>query len=368
MLKPDYDRSILSISSSILKKYGLVGNYLSLKELDKELEGDYKNIVLLILDCMGSEILELHQEETKFLRSHLLTNVTSVFPPTTAAATTAYHSGLSPLESGWVGWMPYFKEYDRMIELFSGCDFYTGENIVKNGEINCLKYETIYDKIIKKNKDVKFTKVFPDFERDDNSFEKIVDGIKTVCNNSCKNIISAYWTEPDSSIHKYGTKSLEVAKQLKNINDNLENLVKELKNTILIISADHGGKDVEVVYLNEYKDIDDCLIRPPSIESRFVSFFVKDDKKEEFKKLIINNFGDKFLIYSKEEFFKLGLLGRGVKHPRIDDFIGDFILIGDSNLDIRYIIDDKRKKIVKGDHSGITKEEMMVPVIVIKEK
>ena len=47
MLKPDYKRSILSISSSILKKYGLESIYPSLKELDEILEGNYKNVVYL---------------------------------------------------------------------------------------------------------------------------------------------------------------------------------------------------------------------------------------------------------------------------------------------------------------------------------
>ena len=369
MLKPNYDRSILSISSSILKKYGLESNYPSLEELDKILEGNYKNIVYLILDALGTNILELYNEELKFLKSNLVTNVTSVFPPTTAAATIAIHSGLSPYETGWVGWMPYFKEYDRMIELFSGCDFYTGEKIIASPEEGILKYETIYEKITKKNKNIKYTKVFPDFTKKyENSFSKICDEIKKVCKDSKNNLISAYWTEPDSLIHEYGTNSIEVKQELKIINDNLEKLANELENTIIIITADYGAVDVEEIYLNEYKDIDDCLKRPPSIESRFVSFFLKENKKELFKKLINKYFKDKFLIYDKDEFLKSGLLGRGIKHERIDSYLGDVILIGNSNLNIRYTINDVKFKSLKADHSGITKDEMMVPVIVIESR
>ena len=105
---PDYDRSILSISSSIMKYYNVESNYKSLPELDKILDKKYKNIVFLILDCLGDNIIKKNLSNNSILKSNVITNVTSVFPTTTAAATTAIHSGLSPLESGWIGWMPYF--------------------------------------------------------------------------------------------------------------------------------------------------------------------------------------------------------------------------------------------------------------------
>ena len=40
------------------KKFGLERNYPSLKKLDKILEEDYNNIVYLVLDCLGTNILE----------------------------------------------------------------------------------------------------------------------------------------------------------------------------------------------------------------------------------------------------------------------------------------------------------------------
>ena len=369
MLKPDYNRSILSISSSILKKYGIKGSYPSLQELDKFFEGNYRNVVYLVLDGLGTNILELYDKELKFLKEHLITNVTSVFPPTTAAATIAIHSGLSPFETGWIGWMPYFKEYDRMIELFTGCDFYTKEKIVESLEKGCLKYETIYEQIVKNNKDINFIKAFPDFaNKTSNSFLKICEVIEKACSNKGRNLVSAYWTEPDSIIHKYGISSIEVKQALKCINNNLEKLMSKLKDTIIIITADHGAVDIEEIYLNEYKEIDDCLLRPPSIDSRFVSFFVKEDKKEIYKELITKCFKDNFLIYEKDEFLKLNLLGYGKKHERIDDYFGDFILIGNGNLNIRYTTTGIKSKSLKADHSGITKEEMQVPVIVIESK
>ena len=100
---PNYNRSILSISSSILNKFNVDVEYPTLTELDEYLKKDYQNIVFLILDCLGMSILENNLEEHSFLRKNLKTNITTVFPSTTVAATTAFHSGKSPLENGWTG-------------------------------------------------------------------------------------------------------------------------------------------------------------------------------------------------------------------------------------------------------------------------
>ena len=53
IVKPDYNRSVLSISSSIMKYYNVDSNYQSLKELDDILSKKYRNIVYLIIDGLG---------------------------------------------------------------------------------------------------------------------------------------------------------------------------------------------------------------------------------------------------------------------------------------------------------------------------
>ena len=215
---PDYDRSILSISSSIMKHYNIKSNYKSLPELDNILKKDYKNIVYLILDCLGDNILTENMPDDSILKRNKITTVTSVFPPTTTAATTAIHSGLSPLESGWIGWMPYFKEYNKAIVLFTGKDYYTDELVMEKPENNILKYESIYEKISKKNKNIKYHQCFPSFaENGSNTFEELCEKIKECCNNNDFNIISAYWDDPDHTIHYTGTNSKEVKEVLNNI-------------------------------------------------------------------------------------------------------------------------------------------------------
>ena len=126
----DYNNSILALSNSLLKYYGVHPFHPTLKILDEMLSAqNHKNIVFMIMDGMSVDNIRRHLPKDSFIASHIVTPIYSVFPPTTTAATTTFHSGLSPLESGWIGWTSYYKEYDRIIENFLNTDYYTGEKL-----------------------------------------------------------------------------------------------------------------------------------------------------------------------------------------------------------------------------------------------
>lgn len=57
ILFPDYNHSILNLITSILKYYKVSTQYNTLEKIDQFLEKQYKNIVLVILDGMGENIL-----------------------------------------------------------------------------------------------------------------------------------------------------------------------------------------------------------------------------------------------------------------------------------------------------------------------
>ncbi|MFW6287417.1 MAG: nucleotide pyrophosphatase, partial [bacterium] len=62
------------------------------------------------------------------------------------------------------------------------------------------------------------------------------------------------------------------------------------------------------------------------------------------------------------------LLGRGIAHRKISDFLGNFLACGIGNKMIRYrgFIPGK-KKYYLGQHAGFTEEEMIVPLIFIEK-
>jgi len=362
----DYDQSIVSLSNSLLRHYHVAQTHPSLKILDDVLKDDYQNVILMILDGMGSKLLADNLPEASFLRTNKKGDIYSVFPPTTAAATIAYHSALTPYESGWIGWACYYPAYNEIIENFNNISLYTGTELKTPAPADTfIKYETIYEKITKQNKDVIYHKIFPAFEKDGcETFEEMCGRISDAVKSSNKRkIISAYWTEPDHAAHYNGVQSKEVKQMLKNLDENIAKMMADLKDTVLIVSADHGLTDIDETYINDYPEIFQMLEKPLCPEARFVTFFVKDGMKEKFKKCFERLFGADFRLYEKDEFLKTGLLGKGKKHPCIDAFFGDFVAVAISNKNLRYR--SKRPfKHLMADHAGIGEAEMVIPLIV----
>ena len=98
---PDYKHCILNTITSILKYYNVETNHSSLKNLDKELEKKYRNVVFIVLDGLGEYILEDVSPNSYFSKNKI-DCVTSVYPSTTTAALTTYYSGKPPYETDWI--------------------------------------------------------------------------------------------------------------------------------------------------------------------------------------------------------------------------------------------------------------------------
>ena len=93
--------------------------FFPLDYIDKILE-DYKpkNVVTILCDGMGSNILDRMLDKDSFLIKNRLKTITSVFPATTVAATLSMLTGLNPCETGMLGWDMYYKDIDKTITVF----------------------------------------------------------------------------------------------------------------------------------------------------------------------------------------------------------------------------------------------------------
>ena len=379
IILPNYEHCILNLITSILKNYNVETKHKSLESMDNILNNKYKNVVFIILDGMGEHILE-KVSPTGYFRKKEIDCITSVYPSTTTAALTAYYSGKPPYETGWIAWSQYFKEYGRDIDMLSHRESYTSRDL-KNARINVfdttVKYKSVFEQIEEALPNIKAYEITPSYSdkrakrsiRAD-SIDEIIMNIETLCKNPDEKFILAYCDNPDGLLHKFGTDSEEVKEFIENTERKIEDMCKNLtEDTVVIISADHGHKDINKAYsILDYPEIQKCLILPPSLESRVVTFWVKEDMKEEFVKNFNKNFENDFWLMTKEEFLEKNMLGFGKKHPKIDDFIGNYIALSISDSIIKletYLTEGK--KIKKSTHCGLTKEEMEVPVIIINK-
>ena len=109
---PDYNNCVLNLITSILKYYKVQTEYEGLESLNILENNTYKNVVLVILDGMGNNLLNSISSDGFFAKNRVST-ITSVCPSTTTAAMNALYSGKPPVKTAWIAWSQYFKEYGR---------------------------------------------------------------------------------------------------------------------------------------------------------------------------------------------------------------------------------------------------------------
>lgn len=381
IVMPNYEHCILGTISSILKYYNVDTKHKSSEKLDAILnERKYKNVIFLILDGLGEHILNPISPEG-YLRKNQVDLVTSVYPSTTTAALTSYYSGKAPYETGWIAWSQYFKEYGRALDMFSHNESYLREPLKKpliDVYKTVINYESIFEQIEKASPEVKAYEIEPDYadrralrRMNANNVDELIMNIEDLCQLPDRKFILAYSDNPDGLLHKYGTTSEEV----KNFVIDTENKIQKMcekfdEDTLLIVSADHGHKDIEKAYtLLDYPEIQECLIMPASLESRVLTFWVKENMREIFVERFNKVFENEFWLMTKEDFLdKYHFLGYGDKHYKIDDFIGNYVALSVAGSIIRletFLAEGKPVK--KSTHCGLSKEEMEVPVIVVKK-
>lgn len=372
---PDYDRSILSIPASLLAHYGAETRFSHLPELDAALKTGRSKVLLVILDGLGSEVLQRTLPENAYLRRHTAATVTSVFPPTTTAATTTLYSGLPPTEHGWLGWHLYFKEYASDVTTFLSTGYYTGHRMPGPPPAAALlPYETLFEKIRRARPSVALHALcgFPAFfERGADcthrvsNFDQACASLRHICETPGEAFALLYWPQPDEAMHAHGVDSPEARDQYVRLNAALERLAAQARDALLVVVSDHGLTDApETFDLAGHPEVMDMLVMLPSMDRRASSFFIKSHRMADFEAWFRKNLAEDFLWMPRAEALHTGLFGPGAPHPKLDDFIGDGIAIATGRRVIECNLPGlPAHSAMIGHHAGLTDEEMLVDVI-----
>lgn len=363
ILYPDYDNCIANLACSMMKHFGVTPPNPTLPLADGLLsERRYKNIVVMLLDGMGNNIIEANLEPGGFFRSHLAGTYSSVFPPTTVAATTAMDSGLFPVQSAWLGWSGYFPEVDKNVVYFLNRDFDTDEQIEGDSIAwTYVPYWSICDRIRGAGHGAHYLAPFAEPHPED--FGALCGEIKRLCAEDGEKYIYAYWDQPDTTMHRKGCFGEPAKSKVRELEKAVAELADELTDTLLLVTADHGHIDSPKAVITDYPDITECLVRMPSIEPRCLNLFVKDGTDEKLKAAFKEHFDGKFMLMSKAEIKERQLFGKGEPHPHFDVMLGDHIAVAVDDVSI-YNMDSKN---FVGAHAGLTKDEMIIPLIAVKK-
>ena len=360
------ENNLVNLSNSILKYFGVKPFHNTLDIIDKELEEQqYKNVVLFVCDGLGYYNLKKLLKPDSFLKvMNKERKISSVFPPTTTAATTTLLSGLTPSEHYWFGWDMYFEDTNETISLF--------QNLIKDTKKkpklkvlnrSYMNYKNIVD-LINENTDNSAYFAYP-FSKKNKcmNIDEVINRIKNLTLIDEKKFIYAYIENPDKLMHEYGILSNKVKEEVYNINEKIEKLSQELKDTLIIVTADHGLIPTKSLILSrDLPEMYEMLERTTSIEPRSVGIKLKKSvKKEKFINLYNQEFIYDFKLLTVEEAIKSHLFGlKDSKYLR--DTIGDYLLIATNNMALFY---DENAPKFKANHAGLTKKELEVPLIMI---
>ncbi|NLJ95538.1 MAG: alkaline phosphatase family protein [Clostridiales bacterium] len=365
IIYPDYSNSIANLANSILKKWELPTNGGTLKLLDMYLKKYYKNVVVILLDGMGKCIIERNLKKSGFFNNHLAGTYSSTFPPTTVAATVSIDNGLTPCEHGWLGWDCYFPQIDRNVTVYYNTDTESKEKVAEESIAwKYCGYSSVINKINSAGGRAHYVTPFnPPYP---GTFEESCELIKTYCEEPGQKYIYCYCNEPDYTMHRTGCYSDEAKQVISSLEKRIESLADELKNTLVIVTADHGHVDTKGVCIKSYPKIMNCLKRIPSIEPRALNLFVKDDRRSEFEKEFTKEFGDKFLLLPKEKVLEMKLFGYGAEHKDFREMLGDYLAVAIDDLSI-FNTEEEVEKFI-GVHAGLTKDEMIIPLIIVEKE
>jgi predicted AlkP superfamily pyrophosphatase or phosphodiesterase len=365
-VKNNYNECLTNLACSIRKYFGLEYKHNTLSYIDEILEKKQpRNVILFLFDGMGSNILDRNLDKDAFFIKNRYKKITTVFPATTTAATTAIRTGLNPCEHGWIGWNVYLEPIDKIITLYM--------NREKGKEETCREYFTVKDQLvndtiadeINRKGEYKGLELFP-FKAGNAKVYRDLDEMYTMINYALKedgkHFIYAYNDEPDHTMHDFGPDSEEAKRLIETRNRKTEEFCKNLEDTLVIVVADHGHIKVDHIFLKDYPEITKMMERTTSIEQRAASFKIKEEYMEEFPVLFNKLFGKSFTLYTKKDVMESKLFGDGEPNKLFEPALGDFIAIAEN--DNKCLVTDGDEKLVS-QHAGYTDDEVYIPLIIV---
>lgn len=359
---PDYNNCLVNLACSILKHFGAQPQHATLPILDSLLKSQYTNVVVMLFDGMGSDSLKYHLPEDSFLRRHCTADISSVFPPTTTAAITSIESGLTPAEHGWLGWSLYFSEIDKIVNALTNTEEGSGSQAAEYHVAGkYLPFRNIVG-IINEAGQAKAYSVSPFGTNRVHQHDKLYEEVKRLCSTDDRKYIYSYWYQPDSCMHDKGCYSTEAGDWITAINNEVENLCRDLHDTLVIVTADHGHCSLRYEIISDHPGIAKMLERPIAVECRAVCFYVKPEYHDQFPHAFHEAFGDNFMLLTRQEVFDRQLFGDGKAHPKLEELTGDFLAIAISDVGI---VQHHGSNRFLSHHAGMTEQEMKIPFIVI---
>lgn len=334
-----------------------------------------------MIDGLGYEyLLKFGQGST--LHHHLRSQMTSVFPSTTATAITTFMTGQAPKQHGLTGWHTYLKELGCVTAVLPFrprvCSSGFSSNTI---DVHRLYGHTpLFDLIDRPSYVVAPEWIIHSEYNVAHSGSAMLHGYNTLsqCFQNIESVVKssaqekyiyAYWPDFDRYAHESGCNSSRVNTHFAELDEAFEKLLNELDgtNTTVIVTADHGFIDTEpssVIQLSDHPVMQASLVLPLCGEPRAAYCYVHPDKQQQFTDYVLNEFADYAELKPSKTLVDEGYFGKGHAHPQLYERIGHYTLIMKENYVLKDTLAGEAPFAHIGVHGGTSTQEMYVPLII----
>ncbi len=359
----DNGNCLTNLSNSVLKGMGADPIHEDIPIVTEAIKG-HKKVCAVLLDGMGTALLRKCAAGRRAYKKNKLTEIQSVNPATTVAATTAFLTGRYPMETGWLGWSVLLPEYGGAIDVFPNVYTATQKPLPReNAMQNACSIRNLESLLGEAGIRARIAYEEPIGQ---NTYSGLKDMPKV-----CKKFFDAgdgflylYHPKIDSLAHHHGVDSRKVKKEIAKSLLTVKKMAKQNPDVLFLVFADHGLIDVTYRDIAAFKDLHELLGGPLCLEGRTRAIYVKEGCKDRFAELFSQYFGEDFELVDSVELLESGYFGKGTESLRTRGFLGDFVAIAKGDC---FLADSTAAEEgivpLKGHHAGILPDEKNIAVL-----
>ena len=374
---PNYNNpNVVDLMRAIYSKYNIKTKINKNVETFKKTIPNNKHMLFILSDGTGSNLIDKLNDDS-ILKKNRKDDIITVFPSTTACVLTSLVTAEFPEVHGIWGWFNYDRNLNIDYCPLLFCDRKTETNLLDYGiepkqiflqhsvlnnlktNVNVLFPKYIYDSIYSNfviNKENRHPY---------NDFNDIVNFVKLNCQNKSESYTYLYLPDIDTLEHENGIDSEIVKDKL----DEIENLIKKIcknKDLTIIFTADHGQTNVTKDIVLDFEEYDNMFYAYPSIDYGTASYYVKKGYENIFETSFKKKYKDDMILFKTKDLINNNFFGIGNFKSSAKDNLGEYISVCRKE---RYLINstnvEKYYGKIKGNHSGLSYDEMIVPLIII---
>ena len=341
------------------------------------------HLIFVLADGLGLSMMEQLPADS-FLRSNLAARMTTVFPSTTAVVLTTLATGEWPATHAVTGWFTHLQEIGSAAAILPFVRRSDARPLAQLGvapeiafPVPAMVRGTDRNSLALLPKAIAGS-VYSTYSSGGNEtagYDDLHDAFGTVISRARQNedqtYTYVYTDHVDVEAHRHGAAHRRVGTAMERLDGELERLAEQIEGRgRIVVTADHGFLDAPKDARHQIKASDPLSSRlrfPPSGDARVMYLHVKRGSEEIVRDLFRERFGQRFFLITADEAEALELFGPGRLSGTTRDRIGDLVAISSGPDMIEYVArgGTGRLAAMVGHHSGLTPQEMHIPLVVV---